>query len=48
MACLALILGLVFMFVHTVVLADGMPVMDVHLAAWSWLVVLSRRARGCF
>ena len=44
MACLALILGLVFMFVHTVVLADGMPVMDVHLAAWSWLVVLSSGA----
>ena len=43
-ACLALILGLVFMFVHTVVLADGMPNMDVHLAAWSWLVVLSSGA----
>ena len=43
-ACLALILGLVFLFVHTVVLADGMPNMDVHLAAWSWLVVLSSGA----
>ena len=39
--CLGLILGLVFLFMHAVVLADGMPNMDVHLAAWSWAVVLS-------
>ncbi len=40
-ACLGLVLGLVFMFTHAVVLADGMPNMDVHAAGWAWLVVLT-------
>ncbi len=40
-ACLGLVLGLVFMFTYAVVLADGMPNMDVHAAGWAWLVVLT-------
>ena len=43
-ACLSLILGLVVMFVHLVVMAPGMLQMDVHAAAWSWIVVLTSGA----
>jgi palmitoyltransferase len=39
--CLGLILGLVAMFVHLVVMAPGMPQMDVTWAAWAWIVVVS-------
>ena len=42
--CLSLILGLVVMFVHLVVMAPGMLQMDVHAAAWSWIVVLTSGA----
>jgi len=43
-ACAALILGLVTLFVHAVVLAPGMATPDVTVAAWSWMVILSAGA----
>ena len=43
-ACLGIIVGLVAMFVYLVVMAQGMLRMDVTLAAWSWVVILTSGA----